>query len=140
MLFVRVSQSGILSDVIFKVGTEIFQAHKQILVGRSPVFCAMLQAGGIEATTGDITVEDIEPVAFKQAAATTMCCSTETDGPRRQVLRFIYTDECEDGAMEAMADHLLVAAMRYQLGRLQVMSEIHLVKTLTVSARETLPH
>ena len=48
------------------------------------------------------------------------------------MLRFIYTDECEEGAMEAMADHLLVAATRYQLGRLQVMSELHLSKTLTV--------
>ena len=50
-----------------------------------------------------------------------------------QVLRFIYTDEVEEGAMEAMADHLLVAAMKYQLGRLQVMSEMHLSKTLAVS-------
>ena len=49
------------------------------------------------------------------------------------MLRFIYTDEVEEGAMEAMADHLLVAAMKYQLGRLQVMSEMHLSKTLMVS-------
>ena len=49
------------------------------------------------------------------------------------MLRFIYTDEVEEGAMEAMADHLLVAAMKYQLGRLQVMSEMHLSKTLAVS-------
>ena len=35
--------------------------------------------------------------------------------------------------MEAMADHLLAAATKYQLGRLQVMSELHLSKTLTVS-------
>ena len=48
------------------------------------------------------------------------------------MLRFIYTDECEEGAMEAMADHLLAASTRYQLGRLQVMSELHLTKTLTV--------
>ena len=48
------------------------------------------------------------------------------------MLRFIYMDECEEGAMEAMADHLLAAATRYQLGRLQVMSELHLTKTLTV--------
>lgn len=60
-------QSGALSDVTFKVGTETFQAHKQILGGRSPVFCAMFKAGGVEATTGKITVEDIDPVAFKQA-------------------------------------------------------------------------
>jgi len=49
------------------------------------------------------------------------------------VLLFIYTDEVEEGAMEAMADHLLVAATKYQLGRLQVMSEMHLSKTLAVS-------
>ena len=49
------------------------------------------------------------------------------------MLRFIYTDECEEGAMEAMADHLLAAATKYQLGRLQVMSELHLVRTLTVT-------
>ena len=39
-------------------------------------------------------VEDVEPQAFKQ------------------VLRFMYTDECEEGALEAMADHLLVAATK----------------------------
>ena len=49
------------------------------------------------------------------------------------MVRFIYTDECEEGAMEAMADHLLAAATKYQLGRLQVMSELHLVRTLTVT-------
>ena len=59
-------------------------------------------------------VEDIEPEAFKQ------------------MLRFIYTDSCEAGAVEAMADHLLVAATRYQLGRLQVMCELQLSKTLTI--------
>ena len=35
--------------------------------------------------------------------------------------------------MEAMADHLLAAATKYQLGRLQVMSELHLVRMLTVT-------
>jgi len=60
-------QSGECSDIAFKVGSETFQAHKSILAMRSPVLRGMLKAGGIEATTGEITVEDIDPVAFKQA-------------------------------------------------------------------------
>ena len=60
-------QSGRCSDIAFKVGSETFQAHKSILAMRSPVLCGMMEAGGIEATTGEITVEDIDPVAFKQA-------------------------------------------------------------------------
>lgn len=49
-----------------------------------------------------------------------------------QLLRFIYTDGVYEGALDAMADHLLVAAMKYQLGRLEVMCELHLSRTLTV--------
>ena len=60
-------QSGKCSDFTFKVGSETFQAHKSILAMRSPVLCGMMEAGGIEATTGEIMVEDIDPVAFKQA-------------------------------------------------------------------------
>ena len=64
---------------------------------------------------------------------TQITCGSHHASLAHQVLRFIYTDEVEEGAMEAMADHLLVAAMKYQLGRLQVMSEMHLSKTLMVS-------
>ena len=50
----------------------------------------------------------------------------------KQMLRFIYTDECQEGALEEMADHLLVAAGKYQLGRLQVLCELQLIKSLQV--------
>jgi speckle-type POZ protein len=82
-LFVRFAQSGDFSDVTFKVGGESFRAHKPILAARSAVFRAMFKAGGVEAITGEVAVEDVGPVAFKQ------------------VLRFIYADECEEGAVEA---------------------------------------
>ena len=52
--------------MVFKVQGEEFGVHKAILAMRSPVFRGMFKAGGVEATTGDITVEDIDPVAFKQ--------------------------------------------------------------------------
>lgn len=48
------------------------------------------------------------------------------------MLQFMYTDQCEDGAMEAMADHLLAAATKYQLPGLRRMAEAHLSRTLTV--------
>jgi len=99
--------------VTFRVGSETFKAHKAILAARSPVMSSMFEAGGLEATTGEVTIEDIDPVAFKQ------------------VLRFVYTDACEAGAMEAMADHLLPAARKYQLERLQRMSEAYLSAMLT---------
>ena len=39
-------------------------------------------------------VEDVEPEALEQ------------------LLRFMYTDECEEAVLESMADHLLVAATK----------------------------
>ena len=33
-----------------------------------------------------------------------------------QLLRFLYTDECEEDAVQNMADHLLVAATRWCMG------------------------
>lgn len=74
----------------------------------------MFKADGVEATTGNVVIQDIDPIAFKQ------------------LLRFLYTDECEDGAMEAMAEHLYVAAGKYQIERLEIMSGLHLCQTRTV--------
>lgn len=101
-----------LSDVGIKCGGQTFRANKLLLAARSPVLNGILK-GGIEASSGEITIEDMEPEVLKQ------------------MLRFIYTDDCEEGAIEAMADHLLVAACRYQLGRLQVLCEVQLSKSLT---------
>jgi len=113
--FCSTPQSGDLSDITFTVGGTDFPAHRVILSARSEVFRAMLKAGGVEATTGQISIPDIDPVAFKQ------------------LLRFIYTDEVEAGAMEAMADHLYIASTKYQLERLQVMSGLYLSKTLSTT-------
>ena len=94
-LIVHSSQSGACSDITFKVGNQSFSAHKSIIAMRSPVFRGMIEAGCTEASTGTVKVEDVDPAAF------------------RQMLRFIYTDACEEGAIEGenMAAHLLVAAM-----------------------------
>jgi len=113
--FCSTPQSGDLSDITFTVGGTDFPAHRVILSARSEVFRAMFKAGGVEATTGQISIPDIDPVAFKQ------------------LLRFIYTDEVEAGAMEAMADHLYIASTKYQLERLQVMSGLYLSKTLSTT-------
>ncbi|XP_060064952.1 BTB/POZ domain-containing protein 1-like [Ylistrum balloti] len=73
--FDHVFTSGIISDVTFLVGennTKI-EAHKLILVSRSPVFYAMLE--GPMAEKGEITIPDISEDIFKL------------------FLRYLYTDE-----------------------------------------------
>lgn len=63
-----------------------------------------------EASEGVVTISDIEPPVF------------------RALLHFLYADalpaDLRDGGMQPeMAQHLLLAADRYQLGRLRAMCE-----------------
>jgi len=113
--------SGKGADVTFRVGGEEIVAHRTILAMRSPVFEAMLawdgQPAAAAASSGGgsaaaIEVEDVEPAVF------------------RQLLRWVYTGQCEEGAIEAMADHLLVAAAKFGVADLQALASRTMVAAL----------
>ncbi|KAL6654224.1 hypothetical protein ACP70R_007689 [Stipagrostis hirtigluma subsp. patula] len=99
---------GVGGDVKFKVGRETVTAHKYVLAARSSVFKAELFGQMKEKKSARIRIDDMEAVVF------------------RAMLHFIYTDtlpEMEEGDKIAMAQHLLVAADRYNLQRLKLVCE-----------------
>lgn len=100
------------ADVAFRVGGEIFSAHRSMLAARSPVVKAEL-FGAMRAEAADpIEIDDIEADVFKS------------------LLHFIYTDSLpestnEDATLDDVvtASHLLVAADRYDIERLKLICE-----------------
>ncbi|CAD6246719.1 unnamed protein product [Miscanthus lutarioriparius] len=110
--------SALGTDVSFVVGGEVFPAHCAVLTARSPVFSAELFGPMADATMPSITLHDIEPAAFKV------------------MLQFMYTDampaddELGDPLVEMMI-HLLAAADRYALDRLEVICELKLCENVS---------
>ncbi|KAF8685272.1 hypothetical protein HU200_044065 [Digitaria exilis] len=100
------SQLG--ADVEFMVGDEVFMAHRIVLAARSSVFKAELYGQMKEKYRMTcIQIDDMDPRVFKA------------------MLRFIYTDKfpkVDKDEKIVMAQHLLVAADRYNLERLKVIS------------------
>ncbi|KAK1653688.1 hypothetical protein QYE76_071493 [Lolium multiflorum] len=103
------------ADVTFHVRGEKFLAHRIVLAARSSVFKAELLGTMKEKTDRPIEIGDMEPDVFKS------------------LLHFIYTDSLpvlglasnqgEARRDVVMAGHLLVAADRYNIGRLKLMCE-----------------
>ncbi|CAD6213763.1 unnamed protein product [Miscanthus lutarioriparius] len=112
------------ADVKFRVGGKTFSAHRLVLSTRSPVFKAELFGPMKESTTTKaIRIEDMEPAVFDA------------------LLTFIYTDtlpETKDGEECAMAQHLLVAADRYNLERLKLICEDKLCKYIDTCSAATI--
>ncbi|KAF0900467.1 hypothetical protein E2562_032075 [Oryza meyeriana var. granulata] len=109
------------ADITFLVKGEAFAAHKVVLAARSSVFKAEFCGPMIEKEASYITVEEMEPAAFKA------------------LLHFIYTDSLGsqlDGLEFTDANellrHLLVAADRYGMERLKAICEMELCKTINV--------
>ncbi|CAN6299405.1 unnamed protein product [Urochloa humidicola] len=104
------AQTG--ADVTFEVGGETFRAHRCILAARSTVFEAELFGPMRESVdTAAIRVDDMDADVF------------------RALLAFIYTEKlpnCPPMEQVAMAQHLLVAADRYNLERLKWICEENL--------------
>ncbi|CAN6363482.1 unnamed protein product [Urochloa humidicola] len=98
--------TGFGADVTFEVGDETFAAHKNVLAARSSVFKAEFFGGPVKENVDArviIRIDSIEPRVFEA------------------MLYFIYTDtlpKFERGDKLVMAQHLLVAADRYNLERL----------------------
>ncbi|CAO2209728.1 unnamed protein product [Urochloa humidicola] len=122
----RLLESGERSDVTFKVKGEVFHAHKFVLAMRSPVFEKELYGPMREKKRQSITVEDMEPYAFKA------------------LLRFMYTDSLppmEDLDLpdnEDLVKHLLVAADRYGVERMELMCESILWKIRDINNATTI--
>uniref|UniRef100_A0A0D3HP65 BTB domain-containing protein n=1 Tax=Oryza barthii TaxID=65489 RepID=A0A0D3HP65_9ORYZ len=110
------------SDVRFKVGGETFPAHRCVLAARSPVFRAELLGPMREHAATTIRVDDMDAAVFAA------------------LLRFVYTDELPEldgGSVAAMAQHLLVAADRYDMERLKKVCEDKMVRHLDVGTAAT---
>ncbi|KAF8698187.1 hypothetical protein HU200_035706 [Digitaria exilis] len=120
------------ADVAFKVGGEVFAAHKMMPASRSPVFDAELFGSMAESSTSSgqrcIPIEDTHADVF------------------RALLHFIYTDtmpavdmgELDDDDGKEMTRHLLVAADGYGMERLKVMCKAILCESIDVDNVATL--
>ncbi|XP_057324127.1 speckle-type POZ protein-like [Microplitis mediator] len=98
------------SDVTVVVGDKEFQAHKLIMMARSPVFSAMFTHEMVEKKSKQVSITDITPEIFEK------------------VLEYIYTDEVTD--LDDVAYDLLPVADKYQLLSLKNMCEHSLCSTL----------
>ncbi|CAL4983188.1 unnamed protein product [Urochloa decumbens] len=116
--------SGEGADVMFEVGGEtMISAHRSILAARSPVFKAELFSPMKEGTATRVRINDMDGAVFKA------------------LLDFLYTDvfpDVDEGDTLAMAQHLLVAADRYDLERLKLMCEEKLCGYIDISSTGTI--
>ncbi|CAL5005181.1 unnamed protein product [Urochloa decumbens] len=115
----RLLDSTVGIDVSFVVDGNQFPAHRAVLAARSPVFEAELFGSMADATMSSITVQDIEPAAFKV------------------MLRFMYndsfpTDEELGDSRADMLQHLLAAADRFALDRLKLICSMKLIESVSV--------
>ena len=90
-------RAGTLCDVTVLVGGRSFKAHRLVLAASSPYFAAM-NGGWAEASTDEITLQELSAPAFEA------------------VLSFLYTRRCE--LAEDLLQPLLEAAHRLQLADL----------------------
>lgn len=103
------------TNVAFKVGNPpvTLRAHKEILAARSSVFAAMFSANMIENEQNLVTISDIDAEVFQQ------------------LLKYIYTGKTE--ANETTVASLLVAADKYDLGRLKTACERAIFANISIS-------
>lgn len=121
-------QTGQGADVVFEAGGETFPAHRCVLAARSPVFAAEFFGAMEESKSGSaVHIHDMEARVFKA------------------LLHFIYTDLFwktneveEEEEDDVMAQHLLVAADRYNLPRLKLICEDKLCKYIDVGTVATI--
>ncbi|XP_065219097.1 speckle-type POZ protein B isoform X4 [Planococcus citri] len=100
------------SDVTLSVGGKDFLVHKAILAARSPVFAAMFEHEMEERKQNRVAITDVDQDVLKE------------------MLRYIYTGKSQN--LEKMADDLLAAADKYDLGRLKIMCEEALCTNLSI--------
>ncbi|XP_057339968.1 speckle-type POZ protein-like [Microplitis mediator] len=106
------------SDIVLAVGDQKFEAHKSILMARSPFFLAIFTSNMKESRESEITIPEIKPEIFKK------------------ILYSIYTDEVTE--LDENAEDLLEAADRFQLLSLKKRCEESLCKSVTVERAITI--
>ncbi|GJN04933.1 hypothetical protein PR202_ga22517 [Eleusine coracana subsp. coracana] len=103
------------TDVTFMVNGELFPAHRIMLAARSPVFMAELFGQMKEKHMAYIQIDDMDARVFWA------------------MLHFIYTDshpEMDERDKVAMAQHLIVAADRYNLEKLKLICTMILLRNV----------
>lgn len=110
--FKELFDSKIGSDVVLSVKDQIFNAHRSILMARSPVFSTMFSLEMKERKEDKVSITDIDPEIFKS------------------LLEFIYTDDVSN--LEAIAEDLLEVADRYMVDSLKARCAMTLCQSLTV--------
>ncbi|KAI4985477.1 hypothetical protein ZWY2020_018107 [Hordeum vulgare] len=94
------------ADLTFQVSGEKFSAHRCVLAARSSVFEAELLGAMKESSSASpIEISDMEADVFNS------------------LLHFIYTDSLPTVLDVVTAGHILVAADRYNIGRLKLICE-----------------
>ncbi|WVZ50333.1 hypothetical protein U9M48_001593 [Paspalum notatum var. saurae] len=116
--------SKVGGDVTFEVGGELFMAHRYVLAVRSSVFMAELFGSSMkEKLSNRVRIDDMEARVFKI------------------LLRFIYMDslpeDIDADEKTVVAQHLLVAADRYNLQRLKLVCEDMLGTSVDVRTAAT---
>lgn len=103
------------TDVVIQVDNETIQAHKFMLCLRSDVFKAMFDSQMSEGLSNEIIITDFDGNTIKE------------------LLSFIYTDNCSPKALESHGETLLAAACKYQIKGLELLCENFLSSTLNVN-------
>ncbi|XP_049843356.1 uncharacterized protein LOC126295129 [Schistocerca gregaria] len=97
--------------VTLVAGETQLAAHRAVLAARSPVFQAMFQHDTLEASSGRVSITDVEAEVL------------------RQVLSYIYT--LQTPRLSGTAQHLLAAADKYGLSALKDVCEQQVAAELT---------
>lgn len=98
------------SDVSLIVQNEKFNAHKGVLIARSPVLAAMFVHETIESKKNEVTITDIRPEIIEK------------------MLEYIYCDEISN--IDSYAQELLEAADKYQIQALKGICEESIIKSI----------
>lgn len=108
----------LFSDITFLLGDNLVYAHKVILVGRSPVFAALLSDNFREGSSSQVHLQGIDCQSFLA------------------VLEYLYTDYCT--ALEKIpVENVLILADQLCLSRLVQICEKSMCKDLQEVAMQT---
>lgn len=110
--FKKLLDDNIARDITLVANEKEYQAHKAILMARSPFFYAMLTHDMKEKQENKITVPDIDLKIFEK------------------MIEYIYSDRVTN--LDSCAEQMLEVADQYQLLGLVEMCEESLTKSITV--------